>query len=265
MPSTEPSGLADLSSLEDAVSYLRLDMASMGGNVKIMPLLLASGADVELRNEEGWSPLMVAAERGHDEAMALLLNIVERLLNAGADPNAQDEAESLTAISWAAESGHEDVVKLLLERGAGPNAADRVLLSALRGCGPDDSKDRDALIQLLIKHGAGVFMDSWSNKRPLVIVTRQGQDLTVEIFLEASYSSRSVRQEHIWNAITLAAEEEGNESILASLMKHYELDEAEKQTKWEWVQESQFADLLELLRPYFEADAISEKGGKESN
>ncbi|KAF5967709.1 hypothetical protein FBULB1_11089 [Fusarium bulbicola] len=258
-----------------------LFQASHGGNIKIMSLLLASGAHVDLADKEGWTPLMVAAERGHDEAVALLLEhgadpsardndeftallhaamigyrgIVQRLLDAGADHNAQDEAESLTAISWAAENGHGDIVKLLLERGADPNLDDRVLLSALRG-------DSDALIELLIKHGADVFMDGWSDERPLVIASRQGRDLTVKMFLEATYSSESVRQEHIWDAITVAAEE-GHETILARLMKHYEMNETEKQTKWKWVQESHFGDPLELLRPYFEADAISEKDGKE--
>ncbi|KAH7213155.1 hypothetical protein DER44DRAFT_692412, partial [Fusarium oxysporum] len=187
------------------------------------------------------------------------LGIVERLLDAGADPNAQDEAESLTAISWAAESGHEDVVKLLLERGADPNVDDRILLSALSGCEPDDYDDNDALIEMLVKHGADVFMDCWSDERPLVIAARQDRHLTVELFLEASYSSRSVRQEHIWDAITVAAEE-GHEAILASLMRHYEPDETEKQTPWEWAKEYQFGQSYELLRPYSELEARTDNG-----
>ncbi|KAF5646997.1 ankyrin repeat domain protein [Fusarium tjaetaba] len=271
---------------QDVKGETLLFRASLAGNVKIMSLLLASGADIELADEEGWTPLMVAAERGHDEAVALLLKhgadpnardhneftallhaamigylgIVQRLLDAGADPNAQDEAESLTAISWAAESGRTDVVKLLLKRGADPNLDDRVLLCAMSGCEPDDIEDSDVLIELLIKHGADVFMDGWSDERPLVIAARQGRCNTVNMFLEASYSSRSVRQEHIWNAITVAAEEEEG-VILASLMKHYDMNETEKQRKWEWVQKSQFGDSLELLRPYFEPDATSEHGG----
>ncbi|PNP61473.1 hypothetical protein FNYG_13760 [Fusarium nygamai] len=113
---------------------------------------------------------------------------------------------------------------------------------------------------MLVKHGADVFMDGWSDERPLVIAARQRRCRTVEMFLEASYSSRSVRQEHIWDAITVAAEE-GEEGILVSLMKYYEINETEKQSKWKWIQESQFGGSLELLRPYFEPDTTSENGG----
>ncbi|KAL5608610.1 hypothetical protein FOVSG1_003291 [Fusarium oxysporum f. sp. vasinfectum] len=275
---------------QDEKGRTLLFRASLGFHIKIMSLLLVNGADVDLADEEGWTPLMIAAERGHDEAVALLLKhgadpnardkeeftailhaamigylgIVERLLDAGADPNAQDEAESLTAISWAAESGHEDVVKLLLERGADPNVDDRILLSALSGCEPDDYDDNDALIEMLVKHGADVLMDCWSDERPLVIAARQDRHLTVELFLEASYSSRSVRQEHIWDAITVAAEE-GHEAILASLMRHYEPDETEKQTPWEWAKEYQFGQSYELLRPYSELEARTDNGSNKSD
>ncbi|KAG4269890.1 hypothetical protein FPRO04_11960 [Fusarium proliferatum] len=271
---------------QDEKGQTLLCRASLGGNIKIMSLLLDSGADVELADDEGWTPLMVAAERGHDEAVALLLkhgadpnatdneeftpllhaamigyrDIVERLLNAGADPNAQDETQYRTAMSWAAESGHDDVVKLLLERGADPNMDDRVLLCALSGCERDDFEDNDRLLEMLVKNGADVFMDQWSDERPLVIAARQGRHRTVELFLEASFTLRGVRQEHICDAITVAAEE-GHETILANLMKHCEMNETEKQIKWECVQKSQFGDAFELLRPYFEPDATRDNGG----
>jgi ankyrin repeat protein len=264
--------------------------SSVDGHVEVMSLLLGNGAEVDVADEEGWTPLMVASEQGHDEAVALLLehgadpnardndeftailqaasgghpDIVARLLDAGADPNVQDEADGLTAISRAAEQGNADVIKLLLERGVDPNVDDRILLSALHGFSRDDISGSHAVMEMLVQHGADVFMDCWTDERPLVIAARQGRFLNVEMFLEASCSSSSVRQEHIWEAITVAAEG-GEGAILASLMKHYDPDETEKQTPWEWVKEYQFGQSYELLQPYFEPDAKSDKGRNGSD
>ncbi|RBA09063.1 hypothetical protein FPRO05_07343 [Fusarium proliferatum] len=253
---------------QDAKGQTLLCRASVGGNVRTMSLLLSNGADVESLDENGWTPLTVAADMGYEEVVALLLKhgadpntrdmndftapllaammghlgIVERLLDAGTDPNAQESAENLTAISWATRNAHKDVVELLLERGADPNVDGRVILSALIGCKPEDFRGSDTLTEMLVENGADVFVDRWSDERPLVI------------------AARSVRQEHIWDGITVAAEE-GDETIMASLMKHCEMNETEKQIKWAWVQESQFGDSLELLRPYFEPDATRDNGG----
>ncbi|KAK2676889.1 Ankyrin repeat [Fusarium oxysporum f. sp. vasinfectum] len=216
-----------------------------------MSLLLASGAEVDFADAEGWTPLMTASEQA-------------RLLDAGADPNAQNETENLTAISWAAEHGNADVVTLLLERGVDPNVDDRTLFSALYGSKRGDISGSHAVMEMLVKRGVNIFMDCWTDERPLVIAAEQGRCLSVELFLEASYSSASVRQEHIWDAITVGAEH-GEGAVLASLMRDYDPDETEKQTPWEWVKEYRFGHSYELLRPYFEPDARSHNGSNESD
>ncbi|KAF4992913.1 hypothetical protein FGRMN_6857 [Fusarium graminum] len=278
-------GRADLASavLQEGVSPNLLDdegrsplsHAAEGGNIEIITFLLDNGADVDVADTGGWTPLMVAAEQGHDETVAILLKhgadpnaadednftalieavisgspaVTARLLDAGADPDAQDETDNLTAISRAAERGSTDVVKLLLERGVDPNVDDRTLLSALYGF--EDTSEDQAVIKMLVEHGADVFMDGWSDERPLVIAASQGWLITVELFLKATFSSSSVRQEHIGNAVMVAAEH-GHAAILEMLMEHYEPNETERQELWEWAKDYEFGDSYELLRPYFE-------------
>ncbi|KAM0345452.1 hypothetical protein ACHAPU_006379 [Fusarium lateritium] len=278
-------GRADLASVQfqEGVSPNLLDdegrsplfNAAGDGNIEIVSFLLDNGANVNLADEDGWTPLMVAAEQGHHQIVALLLDhgadpnardkdqftaimqaaiggcptATALLLDAGADPDAQDDTEQLTAISRAAEHGNDDVLKLLLERGVDPNVDDRTLLSALYGS--EDTSDGQAVIKLLVEHGADVFMDGWTDERPLVIAARQGRLITVELFLEASFSSSSVRQEHIWDAIIVAAEHE-HALVLERLMKHYDPDENEKQNSWQWVKEHSLGESYELLKPFFE-------------
>lgn len=62
------------------------------------------------RNEAGVTGLMIAADRGYDE-------IIKILLESGADVNAKDHS-GITALMTAACSGKESCVKTLLEAGA---------------------------------------------------------------------------------------------------------------------------------------------------
>ncbi|KAH8592113.1 ankyrin repeat-containing domain protein [Bisporella sp. PMI_857] len=73
-------------------------------------LLLEIGADFEIKDCVGWSPILYGARHGHE-------GIVRLLLEKGADFEGEDD-DFRTPLSWAAEGGHTAVVRLLLERGA---------------------------------------------------------------------------------------------------------------------------------------------------
>jgi len=82
------------------------------GHVAILDLLLEAGADVEERDNRGWTALLAACGWGHIEAIRFLL---ER----GADLHAK--SESHTALALAALEGHLDTIRLLLDCGVDVN------------------------------------------------------------------------------------------------------------------------------------------------
>ena len=84
------------------------------GQTPRMLLLLKSGLDVNTRNSEGMTALMLAAKKGHTDT-------VQALLDREADINAQATYYGWTALAYAANQGHEQIVRLLLARGADPN------------------------------------------------------------------------------------------------------------------------------------------------
>jgi len=88
--------------------------AAKSGKAGDAESLLQKGADVNARDDFGWTPLILASKEGHTK-------VVELLLKKGVDPNVSN-AWGWFPISWAAFQGHKDVVKLLLEHGADPNA-----------------------------------------------------------------------------------------------------------------------------------------------
>jgi hypothetical protein len=76
-------------------------------NIEIVKLLLDKGADVNLTDKYGNTPLHLAASDGHIE-------IVKLLLEKGSDVNSKRRNDGTTPLYWAALNGHIEIVKLLL-------------------------------------------------------------------------------------------------------------------------------------------------------
>jgi ankyrin repeat protein len=97
-------------------------------------ILLDSGASARVISADLNTPLYRAVKPAYD------IEIIRRLLSAGADPNVQDKWFRETALHVAAERGDAEVVRLLLAHGANPSlrdcdgktAADRTKDSAIR-------------------------------------------------------------------------------------------------------------------------------------
>ena len=72
--------------------------------------MLTSGANVNVRDEHGNTPLIEAARNGHDD-------VVRTLLAAGADPKITND-DGQTALTLARLGGHEDVAAALSAAGS---------------------------------------------------------------------------------------------------------------------------------------------------
>ena len=83
--------------------------AAVAGHVEIVRRLVDAGAEVDVVDSAGWSPLLWAAYGGHADAVRLLLD-------AGADPTVRATAGDFAganALDVAAALGHDDVAGLL--------------------------------------------------------------------------------------------------------------------------------------------------------
>ncbi len=94
-----------------------LGQAVSRGRQEIARTLVAKGAKLETRNKQGYTPLIQASAAGD-------LGMVELLLSLGANPNAEDDYE-FTALKYAVFSGKPDVVRALVAKGANVNKASK--------------------------------------------------------------------------------------------------------------------------------------------
>jgi uncharacterized protein len=106
---------------EGATPFLR---AAQSGDLVLMKLLLEHGADPNIATEHNVTPLMVASGIGWVEGVTYewspkqSYDTVKFLLDLGANVNAQDTLDGRTALMGAAHKGRNDVIQLLVDRGA---------------------------------------------------------------------------------------------------------------------------------------------------
>ena len=132
--------------------------ASEDGDEKEVGRLLMGGVkpnSPDELNHMGWSPLHVAAQKGHAA-------VCELLLKAGADIEYQHPETGFTALMVAAQLGQAAACELLLKKGAdteyqtpefGATALHLAVQSLLN---PDDEPGKLQTLQVLLRHQASV-------------------------------------------------------------------------------------------------------------
>jgi len=88
-----------------------LSLACENGSAAMTEKLLKAGAKPNVANPGGETPLMIASRTGS-------IATVRILLDHGANVDAKEDTRGQTALMWAIDEKHSDVVKLLIDRGA---------------------------------------------------------------------------------------------------------------------------------------------------
>ena len=74
--------------------------------------------DVDIKDDGGWTPLIIASSAGH-------MDIVQMLVEKGAKVNEVTD-EGRSPLLYAASKGRENIASFLLSHGADPNKGDKL-------------------------------------------------------------------------------------------------------------------------------------------
>ncbi|KAK2782894.1 hypothetical protein FQN52_000534 [Onygenales sp. PD_12] len=154
-----------------------LIFAVRAGCVGATELLLAHVNDIDFKDDNGRAALSYAAEDGN----TLIVNLI---LAKNADFECSDGDEDRTPLVWAAENGHDAVVKELLDKYAttieNDNAGERALFAAAKG-------GHEGVVKLLLSMGFAFlgWPDGYQKfKEALWIAAKEGHGATVRLMLE---------------------------------------------------------------------------------
>ncbi|XP_033224897.1 ankyrin repeat domain-containing protein 17-like isoform X3 [Belonocnema kinseyi] len=196
-----------------------LTLAACGGHVDLAMLLIERGANIEEVNDEGYTPLMEAAREGHEEMVALLLSqgralintqteetqetaltlaccggfleVADFLIKAGADI----ELGASTPLMEAAQEGHIDLVRYLLESNADVHAQTQTGDTALTYACENGHTD---VADLLMQFGANLEHESEGGRTPLMKACRAGHLCTVQFLVSkrADVNRQTTNNDH---------------------------------------------------------------------
>ncbi|KAM9316061.1 kinase D-interacting substrate of 220 kDa [Gastrophryne carolinensis] len=151
-----------------------LMLAAEQGNLEMVQELLRRRANCNLEDIDNWTALISAAKEGH-------LEIVRELLDYNANLEHRDMG-GWTALMWASYKGHNDMVELLLSKGANPNITGLqysvypIIWASGRG--------HSDIVKLLLQYGAKANCSDKFGTTPLIWAARKGHLESVKSLLQ---------------------------------------------------------------------------------
>lgn len=186
-----------------------LHYAAQGGHMEMVAFLLEQGAAVDIKNEVNETPLQYAAAFGKKE-------VVEFLLSKGAELNAKTQFGNSAA--YAAMRGNYDILEYLINKGADIMVKDEDGTTLLHFCAIKGSKE---LISFLIKKGIPVDGKTIQNRTPLHFAVMGGNLDGVNVLIQEGADVNFFGPDEgndYWHPLTAAARD-GNIEILQALIK----------------------------------------------
>lgn len=177
-------------------------------NLEALQVLVEFGVDANARDATGRTTLMIAAQGATDP------EFLRALVEAGADVNARDSRgrTALMTAAWSTTSTH--AIQVLINAGADVNARGEFGWTALMRAASNANPD---VLHLLIAAGANIDERDELGSRALDRAASMNQDPAAVLALLAAGADANARDEHGRTALKWAAQNE-NPAVLQALI-----------------------------------------------
>lgn len=183
-------------------SVSALWVTSYFGLCRIARLQLDKGADIIMDEKFTMQPLDMAAFRGHDEFVRLLLQY-------------HPDQSKNSALHQAAFNGHEAVVRVLLESGVDVDARDVLSMTALHLA---SQMGHETVARLLLERKANAFLKTGYGKSALYLAARGGWGTVIETLLQHGELHKYKYETEIYVSALHIAATKKQDSVVRILM-----------------------------------------------
>lgn len=142
---------------------LSLLSAARDGNVNRLRSIIESGTDINVKNSEGWTPLMISVLKGHFETARLLVSkgaSLEEKNNSG-----------WTALRFASSIGDTEIMTMLVEHGADVNSRDEKGWTILMNAADEGNA---VSVRVLLQYGVDKEARNLAHESALSLALRRG-------------------------------------------------------------------------------------------
>ena len=172
------------------------------GALDIVKILVRAGAGVRVTNDRGETCLQLAVRRGHTETVRYLVCLPEVDVNYG-------DADNHTALHFAVEGTHTDVVQVLIDAGADIDTKNNYRCSPLHSACISGTLD---VVKMLVRAGAGVRATDDEGDTCLILAAFFGHTETVRYLVglpEVELNHRDTEKNY--TALQYAVQENHND------------------------------------------------------
>lgn len=139
-------------------------------NFEVVHVFLSAGIDLEIKDERGWTPLIIAAANGKEK-------LTQLLIHSGARLTARD-VNGFTPLHWAAFKGMSAIVELLLSKEVDIDSQSKFKWTPLmQAC----TKGHMEVCSMLVSAGARLDLANSDGLTSLQMATSKGYQSVVEL------------------------------------------------------------------------------------